>query len=87
MSIERPVNGPVPLGFDELRADRPPHQFLERRVEPLDVPDLEAARPRLAPGAIRSSASATVRHTGFSTSTGTPLAGTRTRLRGDGSSG
>ena len=32
---------PVPLGLDELRADRPFDQFLEGRVEPLDVPDLE----------------------------------------------
>ena len=41
MSMRPAGERPVPLGLDELRADRPPRQLLERRVEPLDVPDLE----------------------------------------------
>ena len=41
MSIERPVNGPCRSASTNFGADRPLHQFLERRVEPLDVPDLE----------------------------------------------
>ena len=31
----------VPFGFDELGTNRPLDQFLERRVEPLDVPHLK----------------------------------------------
>ena len=57
MSVDRPVNGPCRSASIELRADRPADQFLERRVEPLDVPDLERharvrrrARPVRRPG-------------------------------------
>ena len=70
MSIERPVNGPCRSASTNFGRIGRFGQFLERRVEPLDVPDLERHARAFAASAIRSSASATVRQTGFSTRTG-----------------
>ena len=36
-----PGERPVPFGLHEFRANRPPDQFLKRRIEPFDVPDLQ----------------------------------------------
>ena len=41
MSMLRPVNGPCRSASTNFGRDRPPDQVLERRVEPLDVADLQ----------------------------------------------
>ena len=62
---------PVPLGLDELRADRPLTSSSNAGLKRSMCPTWNGT-PAWSASAISSSASATVRQTGFSTSTGTP---------------
>ena len=63
-----------PVHFDEARIGEQRPRGLDRRVEALGVADGQQRRPLSPPAAIISSASASDRAIGFSTSTGMPAA-------------